>query len=208
MISSGTKILLVGDGAVGKTTLITQVNQHREIEREGKRVYNPSNSPSDLIDGNSFELVDSLGEEASDYERRMRFAAANVILICFSVISPSSFENVKYKWQTEVNGANPAAPMILVGTKSDLRNERRILERLEEKNLSPISTSQGEGLAKQIKAIGYVEVSVVGTGEKEGGAKMFWEEVLSLLAEGKKKKTKSKNKQNAQVGKTKKCLIQ
>ena len=39
----------------------------------------------------------------------------DVFLICFSVTSPSSFENVTSKWYPEIKHHCPDAPMILVG---------------------------------------------------------------------------------------------
>ena len=39
----------------------------------------------------------------------------DVFLICFSVVSPSSYENVTTKWNPEVKHHCPEAPILLVG---------------------------------------------------------------------------------------------
>ena len=39
----------------------------------------------------------------------------DVFLICFSVVSPSSYENVLTKWNPEIKHHCPDAPVIVVG---------------------------------------------------------------------------------------------
>lgn len=51
--------------------------------------------------------------------------------------SPSSFENVTSKWYPELKHHCPEAPIILVGTKIDLRDDRETLSALAEQGLSP-----------------------------------------------------------------------
>lgn len=57
-----------------------------------------------------------------------------LLLISFS---PSSFENVTSKWYPELKHHCPEAPIILVGTKIDLRDDRETLSALAEQGLSP-----------------------------------------------------------------------
>lgn len=83
-----------------------------------------------------------------------------MFLLCFSVISETSFKNVKTKWWPEVTHHCPT-DNILVGTKVDLRDDPEFLESLKEKGLSPISPAQGEQLAAEIKAVKYMECSAL-----------------------------------------------
>ena len=55
-----------------------------------------------------------------------------MILLCFSVISSNSFENVRDLWIPELIRHNVGAPIILVGMKSDLREDPAELERLKD----------------------------------------------------------------------------
>ena len=57
----------------------------------------------------------------------------DVILLCFSVISTTSFKNVRDRWIPELIRHNVGAPIILVGMKSDLREDPAELERLKDK---------------------------------------------------------------------------
>jgi Ras-related C3 botulinum toxin substrate 1 len=82
-------------------------------------------------------------------------------LVCFSVASPSSFENVVSKWYPEIKHHCPDAPMILVGTKIDLREDKETLNVLSEQGLSPIKREQGQKLANKIRAVKYLECSAL-----------------------------------------------
>lgn len=63
--------------------------------------------------------------------------------------SPSSFENVTSKWYPELKHHCPEAPIILVGTKIDLRDDRETLSALAEQGLSPCK--RGDDLMHEIK---------------------------------------------------------
>ena len=66
----------------------------------------------------------------------------DVFLICFSLVNPASFENVRAKWYPEVRHHCPNVPIILVGTKLDLREDKETIEKLKEKRLAPITYPQ------------------------------------------------------------------
>lgn len=54
------------------------------------------------------------------------------------------------QWYPEVRHHCPNTPIILVGTKLDLRDEKETIEKLKEKKLSPITYPQGLAMAKEI----------------------------------------------------------
>lgn len=66
------------------------------------------------------------------------------------------FFNLK-QWIPEIKLNNPKCKLILVATKSDLRDEESVLSRLRERGFSPITTKQGKILAKNIGAT-FIEV--------------------------------------------------
>jgi len=108
----------------------------------------------------SLSLWDTAGQEDYDRLRPLSYPQTDVFLICFSVISSTSFSNVKTKWWPEVTHHCPTSN-ILVGTKLDLREDPEKLESLKEKGLSPITTDQGEQLSREIKAVKYMECSAL-----------------------------------------------
>lgn len=89
---------------------------------------------------NCFEFF--LGQEDYDRLRPLSYPQTDVFLICFSVVSPASFENVRAKWVPEVRHHCPKTPVILVGTKLDLRDDRETLEKLKGHKMAPITYPQ------------------------------------------------------------------
>lgn len=71
------------------------------------------------------------GQEDYDRLRPLSYPQTDVFLVCFSVTSPASFENVKEKWFPEVHHHCPGVPCLIVGTQVDLREDPQVrLQRL------------------------------------------------------------------------------
>ncbi|KAK3869695.1 hypothetical protein Pcinc_025019, partial [Petrolisthes cinctipes] len=96
-----------------------------------------------------------------DSLRPLCYPQTDVFLVCFSVVSPTSFHNVKEKWLSELRQHNPRPPIVLVGTQSDLRTDVKVLIELAQYREQPVSEVAARRLAHQIGAIGYVESSAL-----------------------------------------------
>ena len=70
----------------------------------------------------------------------------------FSVDSPDSLDNVLEKWISEVLHFCQGVPIILVGCKSDLRDDPHTIEALRQQQQQPVSTSEGQQVAQRIGA--------------------------------------------------------
>ncbi|KAJ3204465.1 Rho GTPase protein rac1 [Entophlyctis luteolus] len=116
-----------------------------------------------MVDGKPINLGlwDTAGQEDYDRLRPLSYPQTDVFLVCFSLVNPSSFENVKAKWYPEISHHAPNTPMILVGTKLDLREDRETLERLRDRRMAPISFQQGMQMCKEIGAVKYLECSAL-----------------------------------------------
>jgi Ras-related C3 botulinum toxin substrate 1 len=175
------KLVVVGDGAVGKTCLLIAYTTGKFPEGE----YVPTvfdNTKCRILCDNAhvtLDLWDTAGQEQYDRLRPLCYPKTDVFLLCFSVVNPDSYENVRDKWYPEVRHHNKDAPIVLVGTKSDLRTNEEILAKLEAKGEKALTAEQAEKLRSDIKALKYYECSALtGQNMKE----VFLDAIRSALA--------------------------
>ena len=67
-------------------------------------------------------LFDTAGQEDYDRLRPLSYPQTDVFLVCFSVTSPASFENVKEKWFPEVHHHCPGVPCLIVVSDARLHS--------------------------------------------------------------------------------------
>ena len=65
------------------------------------------------------------------------------------------FSGLTVQWFPEISHHAPNIPIILVGTKLDLREDRETIDKLREKRQAPITYPQGIQMAKEINAVRY-----------------------------------------------------
>uniref|UniRef100_A0A5F8H1I6 Ras homolog family member V n=1 Tax=Monodelphis domestica TaxID=13616 RepID=A0A5F8H1I6_MONDO len=117
-----------------------------------------------LVDGAPvrIELWDTAGQEDFDRLRSLCYPDTDVFLACFSVVQPGSFQNITEKWLPEIRTHNPQAPVLLVGTQADLRDDVNVLIQLDQGGReTPVPHPQAQGLAEKIRARGYLECSAL-----------------------------------------------
>lgn len=107
----------------------------------------------------SLGLWDTAGQEDYDRLRPLSYPETQVFIICFSLISPTSLHNVKKKWYPEIQEHQPGVPIILVGTKLDMREDPEVAKELAENGEAPITTDVGQAAAQEIGAVAYFECS-------------------------------------------------
>ncbi|XP_067932312.1 ras-like GTP-binding protein rhoA isoform X1 [Watersipora subatra] len=154
------KLVIVGDGACGKTCLLIVFANNTFPELYVPTVF--ENYVTDIeVDGKQVELVlwDTAGQEDYDRLRPISYPDTNVLLMCFSIDSPDSLENVTEMWTHEVHHFCPNVPIILVGNKKDLRSDPTIISELKTARQEPVQTEQGRAVAESINAFAYLECS-------------------------------------------------
>ena len=152
-MSKNIKCVTIGDGAVGKTSLlISFVNNSFPLD------YIPTifdNYNANLYLDNQYftlNLWDTAGQEEYDRLRPLSYPQTDVFLLCYSIIYPISFENVKNKWFYEIKHYCNDTPIVLAGLKSDMRNSI---------TTKCISYSEGLELQKEIGALYFYECSAL-----------------------------------------------
>lgn len=77
-----------------------------------------------MVDGKPYNVAlwDTAGQEDYDRLRPLSYPQTDCFLVAFDVSRPTSLANVRDKWLPEITMHCPGVPILLVGTKSDLRN--------------------------------------------------------------------------------------
>ncbi|XP_051941974.1 rho-related GTP-binding protein RhoV-like isoform X2 [Hippocampus zosterae] len=154
--------LLVGDGAVGKTSMIISYifNGYKSEYRQ---------TTFDVFTGlvyvngvqTRLKLIDTAGQDEFGHLRSLCYAHVDVFMLCFSLINPVSLDNITSKWIPQIRAQNPSSPIILVGTQSDLCHDADILVHLARRRAKPVAPGQAKRLARRIRAYGYMECSAL-----------------------------------------------
>ncbi|EDO16949.1 hypothetical protein Kpol_1041p7 [Vanderwaltozyma polyspora DSM 70294] len=172
------KCVVIGDGGVGKSSLLISYTTNTFPQDYVPTVFD-NYSTTIALKGKTPEqeprlfklnLWDTAGQEEYDTLRPLSYPQTDIFLICFSVSEPSSFVNVKEKWLAEVKRiagitnsdlyrAEGKYPILLVGTKADLRENEEQKDKLHAMNSDFISQSEINKLVDECKFAGYVECS-------------------------------------------------
>nr|XP_043623320.1 rac-like GTP-binding protein ARAC7 [Erigeron canadensis] len=152
------KCVCVGDGAVGKTCMLICYTSNRFPTDYIPTVFD-NFSANVAVDGSivNLGLWDTAGQEDYSRLRPLSYRGADIFVLAFSLISRASYENVIKKWMPELRRFAPDVPVVLVGTKLDLRDDKGYLA--DHVSSNAITYAQGEELRKQIGAVAYIECS-------------------------------------------------
>lgn len=93
--------------------------------------------------------------------RPLCYKNADVFLLCYSIVRPCSFRNLINRWVPEINQLCPGAPLVLVGTQVDLKEDVQVLINLAQNQERPVDTEEGRQLAKQLGAVSFAECSAL-----------------------------------------------
>jgi len=180
MAMQNVKCVVVGDGAVGKTSLLISYTENRFPVDYVPTVFDNFTTGVE-VDGKliNFALWDTAGQEEYARLRALSYPETDVFLLCFSVVSPSSFDNIKSKWYPEVSHHCPEAKIMLVGTKIDLREDKATIEALKPAERDKLPTcDMGVKMAESLNLKGYIECSAL---TQEGLKKVFEEAIRTVI---------------------------
>ena len=190
------KCVVVGDGAVGKTSLLVSYSTN-SFPRDYIPTVFENYACNVMVDNKAINLGlwDTAGQEDYDRLRPLSYPQTDVFLAMFSVISPTSFDNIASKWIPEIRHHCPTVPIVLVGTKTDIREDSSILARLGAKGLSPVTQREGVQLAKEINAVKYLECSAL----TQQGIKVVFDEAIRAALNTHTKVTKKQKRSRCSI---------
>lgn len=140
------KVVLIGDSAVGKTSITTQYIHGAAMSEYCPTVGIDFFVKDVLIDDTkvTFQIWDTAGQERFHSIIPSYIRNSTVAFLVFDITLRNSFESLQKWHQLVTNVADPG--IIVVGNKVDLEEERQVL------------TAEGEKFAAQIGAE-YIETS-------------------------------------------------
>lgn len=146
------KLVVLGDAAVGKTSLINQYMEH-----SFKEDYKPTLGVNILtkevrIEQFNIRLIlwDLAAQSKYDLSRKLFFQGCSGALLVYDVTRDISFTNVKEKWYEDFTRyalPKTGGNYLLIGNKVDLVNERSI------------SKEDGEKMARELNVAEFIETS-------------------------------------------------
>ncbi|KAL1492029.1 hypothetical protein ABEB36_012533 [Hypothenemus hampei] len=142
------RITVVGDGDTGKTCLLIVYKDKKFDDRYIPTIFDEYSMTIPInYEPYTIILSDTAGQEDFDKLRRMAYRFTDVFLLCYSIAERSSFENISLTWAPELQKFRSSAKIVLAATKIDLMSKRKV------------TTEEGEALAKDIGAAGFIETS-------------------------------------------------
>ncbi|CAD5228898.1 unnamed protein product [Bursaphelenchus okinawaensis] len=182
------KCVVVGDGAVGKTCMLISFTTNSFPREYVPTVFDNYSAPM-TVDGHSVNLGlwDTAGQEDYDRLRPLSYPQTDVFILCYSVVSPISLTNITSKWVPEIRNYCPDAPIVLVGTKVDLRDDpAQVALNANSKSNQFVTKKEAQKVADRIKAVRLLECSAL-TQQALG---LVFEEAVRSVTSPKPKKRK------------------
>jgi len=177
------KCVVVGDGAVGKTCLLMSYTQKMFPREYIPTIFDNYSSNVDY-NGNHIrlDLYDTAGQEDYDRLRVICYSNTDVFLVCYSVVSTASLDNIKSKWISEIRQHCPNAPVVLVGLKMDLRDDEQKKIEMNASGYEYCSEKAIQEIAEEIDAATYIECSAL----KSKGVNKAFRTAIDVALKGSK----------------------
>jgi len=128
----GAKLILLGDSAVGKSSLVHRIKEGTFSAAASQPTIGCSFCPHavTLPDGAKVNLAiwDTAGQEKYRAFTRQYFRGASAAVVLYDITFPASFEGAQ-RWLTELHSELPPPPqtvLLLVGAKLDMLSERKV----------------------------------------------------------------------------------
>ncbi len=156
------KITVIGDGAVGKTSLIKKYTQGSFQKDYIKTLGAQFSKYDEEIEGNNCKLFfwDIAGQREFDFMRPTFYKGSKAAIIVFSHTDEDSFNHIE-DWYEDIKNYTGELPIVLFGNKTDLvkeedLDEEKVVKIVNERNFLgyyKTSAKTGSGVYKAFQAI-------------------------------------------------------
>ncbi|KAL9644080.1 hypothetical protein ABK040_005546 [Willaertia magna] len=163
-LAESIKTVIIGNESVGKNCLMFVLSGQSDSIKHESYISTVDNIGKSVEIGNksySLHLWGIKGQEQYERLRPLSYPGTDIFILCFSIVDLDSFDQVS-NWARELNFYCPDTPIVLCGTKVDLRDNN--FQLLLKSGIVPVSKEEGVAKAKEIEAIAYVEVSAMNGG--------------------------------------------
>jgi GTPase SAR1 family protein len=82
---------------------------------------------------------------------------ATIVILCHSVDSPSSLDNIRLLWIPEILQHQPSTPFLIADLKSDLRGSNSEILSVNEEKACTVSPQSLSAMAEATEALGVLE---------------------------------------------------
>lgn len=185
------KCVFLGDNGIGKTCLLLQLcYSSNTLSRKQVESFTSAYIANMDVNGKIYqlELWDTECHEGKDSARQQNYPGTDVFCVCFSIADLESFRNAETKWFKEVKQLAPRTPIVLIGTKLDLRDATESKKRgkghSSQRPTGQVTHKEAKKMAKKIGAIKYIECSAL---KQRGYMEVLDEAVRAAIAKSAKK---------------------
>ena len=169
------KMVILGNGSVGKTTLLIKQFRGTYPHEYVPTVYDSHVARAHINEEPvDYCVCDTGGGEDYHRLRLLSYPQTDVFLLCFSLTDPYSYRNLLTDFYPKVAYWCPHTPILVVGMKQDLCHDTQTIDNLRQSGCAPLTHDDGIQLCQQIGAINYVECSSLA----DTGVKKVFEQAL------------------------------
>lgn len=146
-------VVIVGDTNTGKNCIFTNFKENsKDYPLEYVPTVFDNSSKTIQVDGVYYHVSLSYTSGQTEYDglRILSYPSTDVFLLCYAVSNRTSFESVPSKWIPELKLHCPHTPIVLVGTKIDMRKGGST-------STDCVSSAQGKEMSKKVSA--FIECS-------------------------------------------------
>jgi len=185
------KLVILGEGGVGKSALSVQFMQNHFITEYDPTIEN-SYQKTIVVGGETcqVDLLDTAGQEEYSVMRNQYIQAGQGFVLVYSVVAKSTFDVMKDYYDQILAIKHTSVPIVLLGNKCDLRTQRMVI------------TEQGEKLAATINVPFYETSAKERVNVEEGFTRL-----LQLMIDARKSSDNSGGGQTGNGASSKCCVL-